>query len=179
MHMKSTDSSSLLLWTLHGFRLMTVGSSRACIDHIQRNVSQCLNSKDDSQLTKSKEFISRLQGICKDLVDEKQKHKYICSIAEKCPHEMSCNRNCYFLDKSFIESEPEESDDDSESETEDPDNDPNKQNIPNKCTTCNFEAKNMSGLKTHEKTLHKIKCESCDFRTTTKILLKKHAKDLH
>ena len=92
---------------------------------------------------------------------------------------MSCNRNCYFLDKSFIESEPEENDDDSESETEDPDNDPNKQNIPNKCTTCNFEAKNMSGLKTHEKTLHKIKCESCVFRTTTKILLKKHAKDLH
>ena len=55
----------------------------------------------------------------------------------------------------------------------------NKQNIQSKCTTCNFEAKSMSGLKTHEKTQHKIQCESCEFRSTTQILLKKHAKNLH
>jgi hypothetical protein len=71
--------------------------SHIITDHIQRNVSQCLNCKDDSQLT----------------------------------NEKSCYRNCYFLDKSYIEIEPEESDDDSESETEDSDNDPNKQNIQN------------------------------------------------
>ena len=84
---------------------------------------------------------------------------------------MSCNRNCYFLDNSFVESDPEESDDDSENEAEDSNYDTNKQNIQNKCTTCNFEAKNVSGLKTHEKKLHKIKCKSCYFRATTRILL--------
>ena len=92
---------------------------------------------------------------------------------------MACNRNCYFLDKSFIESEPEESDDDLESETDDSENVFNKQNTQNKCATCNFEAKTMTGLKTHEKTLHKKHCESCDISPTTKIIIKKHAKDLH
>ena len=50
---------------------------------------------------------------------------------------MSCNRNCYFLDKSFIESKNEDSDDDLESETEGPDK--NKQNIQDKCTISIFE----------------------------------------
>jgi hypothetical protein len=124
----------------------------------------------NSQLIKSKEFIARLQGMCKDFVEEKKKHKNICKIAGKCPHEMSCNRNCYFLDESYVESEPEDSDDDLESEddeTDDHHNDPFKQNIQNKCANCNFEAKSVSGLKIHEKADHKIQCESCDFKTTS------------
>ena len=99
---------------------------------------------------------------------------------------MSCNRNCYFLDKSFVESEPEDTDDDLEdsdddlgSEDDETDNNTYQQNIKNKCDNCNFEAKSTSGLKIHEKTEHKIQCEYCEFKTTTKLLLKKHSKDLH
>ena len=127
-------------------------------------------------MIKSKEFIARLQGISNDLVNEKEKHKQICQVAKQCPHEMACIKNCYFLDKSYVESEPEESVDDQSDES---DNDYDKLNYPNKCAYCNFEAKNINGLKTHEKTIHRIKCESCDFKTTTKIFLKKHVKDSH
>ena len=70
--------------------------------------------------------------MCKDFVEEKKKHKNICKVAGKCPHEMSCNRNCYFVDESYVESETEDSDDDLESEddeTDDHHNDPLKQNI--------------------------------------------------
>ena len=95
---------------------------------------------------------------------------------------MACSRNCYFLDKLYVESDPEESADDSEDddgEIEDNDNESNKLNLHNKCAYCNFQAKNITGLKMHEKSTHKIKCFSCDFKTTTKILLKKHMQDLH
>ena len=51
-------------------------------------------SLDNSQLIKSKEFLARLQGMCKDFVEEKKKHKNICNVAGKCLPEMSCNRNC-------------------------------------------------------------------------------------
>ena len=83
------------------------------------------NHKDNNQLIKAKEFVARLQGISNDLVNEKKKHKDICHIAQRCPHEMACSRNCFFLDKLYVESDPEESDDNLESddgETEDADN---------------------------------------------------------
>ena len=152
-------------------------------DHkIISNPDNCSNCKDNKFMTKSKEFITRLQGISNDLVNEKKKHKQICQVAQNCPHEMACIKNCYFLDKSYIESEPEESDSDLESvddESDESENNSDKLNHPNKCAHCNFEAKNISGLKTHEKTIHRIKCESCNFKTTTKVLLKKHVKDTH
>ena len=37
-------------------------------------------------------------------------------------------------------------------ESNESDNDSDKLNYPNKCAYCNFEAKNINGLKTHEKT---------------------------
>ena len=141
--------------------------------------------KDNMQLIKAKEFIARLQGISNDLVKEKTMHKDICHIAKKCPHEMACTRNCYFLDELYIESDPEESDDDVESgddfesETEDVDNESNKESAHNMCTKCNFEAKSLTGLKMHEKSDHKFKCDSCNFKTTTKLLIKKHVQDQH
>ena len=58
------------------------------------------------------------------------------------------------LDLSYVESEPEDSDVDLENdddEIEDSENGSNKQNVLNKCVNCNFEAKNMSGLKIHMK----------------------------
>ena len=104
-----------------------------------------------------------MQVISKDLVEEKKKHKTICPVSSNCPHEMACSRNCYFLDLSYVESEPEDSDVDLENdddEMEDSENGSNKQNVLNKCVNCNFEAKNMSRLKIHMKTIYRIKCES-------------------
>ena len=96
---------------------------------------------------------------------------------------MACIGNCYFLDIAYAESEAEDTDSDQDSECDDEINDRNieskKLTILNKCATCNFEAKNMSGLKIHEKADHRIKFESCTFKTTTKVLLKKHFVDIH
>ena len=135
-------------------------------------------------LVKSKEFIARLQEISKGLINEKMKHKEICQFSQKCPHEMSCNRNCFFLDRSFVESEAEETEDsDNENESDENETDfeieQERPNVLNMCAICNFEAKNVSGLRVHKKTDHKIKCESCDFKTTTKLLLKKHIQEHH
>ena len=132
-------------------------------------------------LERSKEFLARLQDMSKGLVDEKEKHKQICQLAKRCPHEMACIGNCYFLDIAYVESEAEDTDQDSEcdDELDDTNIESEKQTILNKCATCNFEAKNMSGLKIHEKADHRIKCETCTFKTTTKVLLKKHFVDIH
>ena len=105
---------------------------------------KCLNCKDNVHIMKSKEFIARLKVISKDLVEGKKKHKTICPVSRNCPDEMACSRNCYFLDLSYVESEPEDSDVDLENdddEIEDSENGSNKQNVLNKCVNCNFEAK--------------------------------------
>ena len=131
-------------------------------------------------LIRSKEFIARLQDISNNLVDEKKKHKQICKFSEKCPHEMSCNVDCFYLNTSYVESEAEETDDDDDNDSEsDDDNVEITLDIQNKCSSCNFKSKSKSGLKMHEKSNHKEKCKSCEFKTTTKILLKQHAESIH
>ena len=130
-------------------------------------------------MIRSKEFLARLQGISNDLVEEKKKHKEICILSSKCPHEMACINDCYFTNTSFVQNETEDTDDEYDTEDDESnnvDNGFNLQNDINKCRKCNFEAKSLSGLKTHEKTGHKINCELCDFRTITKLLLNKNLK---
>ena len=80
--------------------------------------------------------------MCKNFVEEKKKHKNVCNVEGKCPHEMSCNINCYFLDKSYVESEPEDSDDDLEGEhdkTDPPHDNSYKQNIQHKFANCKLK----------------------------------------
>ena len=74
---------------------------------------------------------------------------------------MSCNRNCFFLDRSFVESVIlETEDDDIDCESDDNETDveigQEKPNVLNMCANCNFEAKNVSRLRMHKKTDHKI-----------------------
>ena len=121
-------------------------------------------------------FIGRLQGMSKEFVEEKKKHKEICTMASKCTHEMMCSRTCYFTDKSYIESEDEESEDEIDSDDE---TDSNSASEQCKCKVCNFEAKNIAGLKMHMNADHRLKCDKCSFKTTTKVLIKKHMKEFH
>ena len=93
-------------------------------------------------------------------------------------------KTSYFnFDNSYVESE-EENDEDLEksgNETDDTDSDNEQPDVHKtyKCNDCNFEGKNVTGLKMHMKGDHKIKCNSCGYRTTTKPLFKKHMKDIH
>ena len=126
-------------------------------------------------------MISRLQGISKVFMNEKLKHKDNCEQARKCPHEMSCSSACYYTDKYFLQSDVDEESDEEDSSDDDVDSDsPTSNNLnestKNKCSICNFEGKNLSGLKIHMKSDHKNKCKICEFKTTTNVLMKKHMK---
>ena len=147
------------------------------------NSNQCINCSANSQkMENMKCLLGRLQGMSKEFMDEKKKHKEICVIASKCSHELPCPKTCYFNDKSYVESEYEDSEDEIDVDKEtDSDfvSDLTKPVPDNKCKECNFEGKNSSGLKVHMNTDHKIKCDKCGFRITTKTLIKKHMKEFH
>jgi hypothetical protein len=153
-------------------------------EHKEEDTSdvQCLKCKENLQKTRKREFLmTRLQGMCKDFVEEKKKHKEICEFSKKCRHETACIQTCYFVDKSYVENEQDSDDEMENVENDDSDSDSDQPlaNHIHQCNDCNFEGKNASGLKIHMKTDHKIKCETCGFRTTTKLLLKKHLNNSH
>ena len=72
-------------------------------------------------------------------MEEKNKHKKICSVAAKCSHDIMCTKTCYFIDANYVESDDEENDVDesddeicSENETESSSVNELPQIIPNK-----------------------------------------------
>ena len=164
------------------------------ISNHPENSKVCLNCKANNQkLENAKCLVSRLQGMTRSFMDDKKRHKEMCDEAAKCCHEMMCPQTCYFTDSNYVEFDEEESNAE-ESNEEKSDNDnfasdeetecsslskTNKMQANNKCSTCNFEAKNRSGLKLHMSKDHKIKCSICGFKTTTDALLKKHKKEFH
>ena len=88
------------------------------------------------------------------------------------------------LDRSYFESEAEETQDDGNDYESDNDEtnvaiEQERPNVLNMCDICNFEAKNISGLRMHKKTDYKIKYKSCDLKITAKLLLKKHIEEHH
>ena len=132
--------------------------------------------------------VMRLRNIAKHLIEEKEKHKQICDFSSNCPHRQACYGQCYFTDKSFVaaESESEESDNEDEDNTDqeeysEMEEEHNQSEETNKftCKECNFEAKNVCGLKIHMKSEHKFTCNLCDYKTTTQMHLKKHIIQLH
>ena len=155
------------------------------------NSEKCLNCKANSQKVENLKCLTgRLQGMTKEFMEEKKRHKEICVIASKCSHDMMCPKSCFFNDKHYVEKDDEESDfeesdvekseDDMLSENESESNSIHANKLQNnKCSECNFEGKSQNGLKRHTNSDHKIKCDICGFKTTTTILLKKHKKEFH
>ena len=108
-------------------------------------------------------------------MEEKNKHKKICSVAAKCSHDIMYTKNCYFIDANYVESDDEENDVDesddeicSEKETEWSSTNEMPKTVPNNnAVNVTLKAKVGSGLNMHMKTDNKIKCDTCGFKTTT------------
>ena len=151
-------------------------------EHKETDSTKCPKCDETEQMSKKRVyFMTTLQEMCKSFVKEKKKHKEICDLSRKCPHEETCVRDCYFVNDAYVESEQEDSEDDLENETDetDSDDDQSKVNQSYKCNDCNYKGNNVTGLKMHMKSDHKIRCDKCGLKTTTIALLKKHLRESH
>ena len=66
-----------------------------CNEHMLANHSEnsekCLNCKANSQKVENLKCLTgRLQGMTKEFMEEKKRHKEICVLASKCSHDMMC-----------------------------------------------------------------------------------------